>query len=1606
MEVRMTARTDWLTRATVLLALCAVACHRKPSGGPALGISVKSPAAEAALDEIVLVGFDRKVVRKGPSGLPPVPSGIVMFQPAIEGTAHWIDESTLAFTPKTHWPIGIRVDVTISDSLRGFDGAALKVPVRWSFETPHARIVSVSPSQEYEVKWIKPDQVFDTHWSLPTSVADAERHCSFLMGDRTVPVSATLGPLPETAPRERPGRAVQLLRLSPKTPLSLATAGKLVCKGAGEHGDFVLPFTTYGDLRVVEHGPASGVVADSAEVKLTFSNPVDPDDVLAHLTIEPKPGRGALNATSRSDATVVVGGTYAASVQYTVTVRPGVRDSFGQKLATEHSFSFTPGDNSPQLALHSGLYVVESSQPLYPVFTRNVQQVEVRVAKVPEERIVPFLTTLHLSESLPAPNLSKLGIHAQVHGLDASGKHNHWKEGTLNLPALAGTNAAPRGLYYIEGFAPETEKKDQPSAHRIVASVTDLGLVAKIATSQGLVWVNSLATGKPVAGAQIAIRDKGGKVKWSGKTDASGLAMTPGWDKLTPAATKRRGNRDRDGDEGEGEGEGDDFDGGGDDDTGGNIYIIAKNEGDLAVLSDRWRPGTAAWAFGVSPERTPGSLKVRGFIETDRGLYRPGDTVHIKGLVRTATPGAPLRVPAKERAAIQVVDPRDEVIFDKTVTTGAFGGFAFDLPTGAEAHLGDYRISATVRGQSFRENFSVQEYRPATFQVELRPLKPSYMIGEKLSAHVRANYFYGAPLRQARVQYSVRLRDRYVTFDGELAPYTFSDSAALEAMDYGPGRDSSRSDLLSDGEAKTDKDGNFTFSVPLKADKSILPQDVLIEAEVADESGQSRHGQVVVPAHSAALYVGVKADWLAAEGQPIKVNLVATDTQGKRIAARQVNVAASLRTWKCGASSLYFYHCEPKDEPLEARTVDIPASGTGETTFVVTKPGELVLRATAKDASGRATRASQFVYVWGAGETSWRDDNTTHMNLTPDKKQYKPGDTARVLVQAPYPGTALVTVERDAVLSSRLVELKMAETIEVPLSERDLPNVYVSVVLIKGRTGKGDGPRPKLRMGLTTLNVVPDRKRLTVSVAADQAEYRPGSTVTATIKVVDAAGAPVRAEVALAAADEGVLSLVAYKTPDPMAIFYAPWSLGVETATSYERFAHRSEPEDDEAGVGDGAGDLSENRHVRSHFLPTAFWHPALHTEPDGTAKVTFTAPDQLTAFRLMAVAADAGDRFGSSDSKFRVAKPFALHPMLPRFLVVGDDARVGVVVENDTAAAGQVTIDALVSGVVLRGERKRRVTVPAGARVPVVFDARAEQSGSARFRFSGALGKDTDDVEVTLPVEEVASPETRVVLEGSTTTMASAQVAEPGDAIPGTSTLDVALDGTGLAGVSEGLRYLIEYPYGCLEQTTSRVVPLVALSDLAGQLQIAGIAGPKLRHYIEAGVAKIERFQAEDGQFSLWQGGQGEPYLTAFALYGLKQAQAGGFKVSQQTVDRGLDALHNALRTHNLRGGYHEAMGDAGSRAFALYVLGEWGRPDPGMVGEMFGERSQLPRFGKAFLLRALLRSGGDPAQVDTLIGEITAGAVPRADGVLLPEPDGGRLAYYFSDDVRSSEK
>ena len=455
------------------------------------------------------------------------------------------------------------------------------------------------------------------------------------------------------------------------------------------------------------------------------------------------------------------------NTHYTITVDAALADRFGQRLDGPYVAEFGTGDGTPRLDVETGAWVVEATRSGYPAWARNLTTLEADVTAVPEAKLGELAGQLDWWDQ-EMFDVKKVGLKTKHVSIPINGRKNQWDQIQIEPAKLLGsarrrpastTSRCARPRSRIPGVA-------DPPAREMLLNFTNLGVTAKLSGPSGLVWVTRLSDGQPQPGAEVSIRDAKGKVRWHGTTDAdgagrdarSGAAAAQG--QARPAQPCRRGEPG-DGEGGEGEG-GDGFEGEGDFGVprAADILVFARLGKDTTWVNPVRTGGLAAWNFNVPIDSSARAEQLRGFLHTDRGLYRPGDTVRVKGLARVMKLGSALRVPASRKAHVVVRDPRGEQVLEKNVALSRFGGFAVDVPIGEGARLGDYRVEASMGEGVFHERFSVEQYRAASFEVKVPPPAREPVVGEELKLTAEARYLYGAPLRGGALTWRVYRRSR------------------------------------------------------------------------------------------------------------------------------------------------------------------------------------------------------------------------------------------------------------------------------------------------------------------------------------------------------------------------------------------------------------------------------------------------------------------------------------------------------------------------------------------------------------------------------------------------------------------------------------------------------------------------------------------------------------------------------------------------------------------------------------------------------------------------------------------------------------------------------
>ena len=1547
-----------------------------------------TPTGEITGQTRIVLAFSRPMVGKDQLAHP-VSSVPLTLSPALAGTATWVDDKTLTFAPTESLPVSTKYTATVPGSTKALDGSELGTPTTFEFFTERLTgTLDVVGSRERATK----NQVVTVSFNQEVAFDQVAKHCSFSAPSQTLKA--------KLAPEGAAGPAKSLTfvadgELKANTDYKVACAAEL--KGTVGNIGLAAPiedkFHTFGPLSYVSLEPSTNDIIPDEDLRLSiaFTNPLAAPYL---LKIAPPVAGFPDRCHSLGDAPAGLSCAVQLDPQtaYEIQIDAKQTDVFGQALGTTRVLNFRTTDAKPTISMESGYFVAELKRPVIPVWTRNVTAVQLRAVEITPANFHILSPLINWWDSKPA-DLTKTKLVAKDKQLVITGAKNKWGQHPISATELFGGTPGP-GMFYVELGSTEVAKAPYVDGGRqkVLVNFTDIGVVSKLSPTRGLVWATRLSTGKPLPGAQVTVRDASGKQTWSGTTDADGVAVLPGTSKLSKTVAPKVNE-----DEGEGDGEGGESE-------GGEMRIFVAQGGDWTMVNPTRSGGLAAWNYNVSQDRDDSPIRLRGFMHTDRGLYRPGDKVHVKGLARVTKLGEPLAAPGEgKKVKVEVYGPQGKTFAEADAKISAFGGFWFDLDLPEDARLGDYVISAKLEYGTFTREFTVEEYRPSTFEVTGKVKEAQIVRKGSIKATVEAKYLYGAPLRAGNVSVAVHARTRRVEFDTQ-KDFQFLDERKYDAYSYYESEDSQV--LVTESEVAIDTNGKATLSLPVSPDDVSNDSDLLIRASVSSPSNEVISKTFTVPYFRSRKYFGIKSPgYFLDVKKPQKFQVVAVAPDGKPLGG-PAKLTVTRRDWNCVWEDWGYrgsYQCKDTTQTIVSKTLQLVAGTPAEFEITADSGGDYWVVVEGASEKDEASAAAVQIYAWGDGGGSWRSSDSLSFDIIADKKEYKAGDTATLILKTDLAeATGLVTIERDGVIEKRLITVTPKEKhITVPITAAHAPNIYISVALVQGRMGEGTRGKPRMRMGLVNLPVRPEGNKLVVAIETDAKDYRPGAQVTGTVKVTDSTGKPVSAEVSITAADEGVLSLIGYVTPDPIPTFYAPWGIGISTATQYEYIRDIPGPNVERPATGgDAPGTL------RSRFAATAVWVPGAVTNADGIATVKFTAPDNLTAFRVMAVAADKAERFGSAEQRFTVSKPLQLLQALPRFLNLGDKLQGGVVVHNETGAAGSAVVKLVSdSHVTVAGGNERTVQLAKGAHVPVLFALTAAELGDAELTFSVKMGNETDAVKLALPVQHPSPIETTAIAHGAARDATKIPLALPANAIPGSAELVVSIDPDGLAGIENGLRDLIGYPYGCLEQTTSKVIPMLAARDLAESMNIAGLTGAKLDGFVKAGIAKIGRHQTAYGGFSLWPGGEPEAYYTAYALWGLYLAKQSGYAVDAARIADGLEYLKNDGKNPDQSRPYYNEAGNLGSQAFALYVRAVLGDKDTQVATTML-TNAKLPIYGKAYLARALAAGVGmkDPA-VAKLVAELgaLASAAVKTDA-MIEEPDEKGMRWYMSSGLRTT--
>ena len=1534
-----------------LIVLMAIPLHA--GDAEPLRVLTVFPSGEAPRVKQFTVTFNQPMVPLGDMKQAPGDS-FMEVRPAMEGKYRWINEYTLVFKPARPLDGSTRGEIIVKAGMRSLSGAVLERDVVTSYSLPLIKLADSRPKAGAKDLGLKPEVRLVFNQPVDT---DSLAGLSYFITEKGQRVSCRVKEDTEENRDRLPGGSWTALvtpagELPPDTGLELIVEPGLTSTSGPMKSAFLfrVPFRTYGPLRVKEingYRPNKGTVFDpESGITVVFTNEINYKDALKHLKIEPAYDLKALTADMEypeNTRHVWLPGPFKPKTMYRITITPGLKDIHGQAMTGRAQWRAPMGPALPVLDLpgRQGLLDPEDD-PAYPYQTRNIKEVHIRGHFLKPEEAVPFLVKHRMHQYLyeSQTDFLKDVSPADIVTLrkELPGRPDAMMVRPVRLKELFGERVG-RGVMYFDLNAAETNhhKTGAPIYRRAVVQVTNIGLSAKFGRTNTLIWATDLASGRPLANVRLELRDVNNRILWRGISDGEGLCAAPGTEKLNLPKTERS--------------YGDPL-----------MFVLAYHGDDFSMISTTWSQGISPWNFSLAGRQPDAQAESMTWVLTGLPLYKPGDAVRFK-LIRRRDEPRGLRAPENKNVHVQVHDSRGRRLRKFDLTLNRFGTASADFTLPDTAPLGSYSIRAGTSAKSLRYvgSFRVEMYRKPTFAVDLKPSIEEGLIGDEIDTDVGAVYHFGAPVKNRPLDYVVTAaRAEFTT--PRFKEYSF-DNRMIE-------EDESAEPVVTVSEGKKQLDDQGRARVGFKAvpAKHPFPRDFMIEATVTDVDERTVSRRTSVRVHPASFYLGLKTDrYVTGPGEPVKVNLIAVNPKGELLPDIAADLTLYRRTWQTvrrkGVGGYYQYVSTPTDTVVE--TFPVTTSGRPHTLSLrVDKGGCYFIAASAADEAGRKTSSTAEFYAYGPGPAGWEHYDHDRIDLVPDKAEYRPGEAANLLIKSPFTtGTGLLTVERNGVRRHQVFTIDgPSPHLRVELTPEDSPNVYVSVLLVRGRIsdvpdarGKDPG-KPAFKVGYVELKVHSDRSKLKVAVSTDRPQARPGQEAEISLRVTDSTGEPQEAEVAVVVVDEALLQLASDRGYYPDRFFGAARPLAVWSADSRINLIGRRHYGLKGAAPGGGGG--PEGERFRKNFVSLALFKPHVTTDAEGKALVRFKLPDNLTTFKVFAVANDPGDRFGTGTASLRVAQPVMMKPGLPNFAGIGDRFTASVVVHNQTDRPQSGTLTISGEGVSLPEQATRALTLEAGGSVEAGFPVEVPPGQEAVLRFALNMGEERDAAEFRLPLR-YPNPLTSVATYGRMEKSSRKSVKLPDQADPERGQLTITLSPSLIGSLDDAFRHLQDYPHQCLEQKASRVVGDMILLAWRDRMGRPDEDFRRAKSRVQRFLNSLSAYQNYDGGYRFWGGTQAsDPYLTAYVYQVLLRAQYAGFTINNLSFKRTTAYMTRLVKKNQWPQFYSERARQA-TEAYMVAVLAQAGQPVEALVENLYARREGMSPSELSHLLAAVHFSG-----------------------------------------------
>jgi len=1499
------------------------------SGRKSVLISEFSPAGESQKSTNITVVFSTNIV---PSDSVEVlmDQAPVRIQPPVPGRFKWVDTRTLRFLPTELLNPATQYHVEVLPSIVQGSDQYLKGRRNFEFSTSSVRVERLSHqilSSETRPAAGRFSLTFDFSEVVDPSVFEGKLDLVWISGDARQSVgysTITVTPAKQIAIESN-----ELPNLDKRGTLQIILKPGWTCVNGNlpVAKEFEQSITIGGKPRLVVENIAAGREAgERFWVRIRFSSPIDMSSVRDFVEFDPS--LEFQSSSEEAGSSLRLTGSIQPNLEIHVKVLEGLRAADGTRLENTFSQRVVLEDLQPSVTFASpGIYLSSQGLKNVEINVVNVDKIHIEVEKIYPNNLLYYLG---LNEWEGTRNL---GYRIHEEDIDVNPVKNQTTSVTVNFQQFL--HQHPTGLFRL------IIRRDEYYWMNDVKTVllTDVGLIAKRTDQELSAWAISTSTLEPLSGVEVILYSGNNQEMARGSTDAGGAVKFP----LTAS---------------------DEF----------QPYLITGTSGENVsyLLFDQCRISTSDFDVTGRPTLMTG---YEAFLYTDRGVYRPGDTVHAAGVVR----GVGAEVPKSFPLRLEILGPDGRVFLDQTLREQDEGMVEVSIEIPNYAKTGGYVANLYGAGKQpiGRTRFSVEEFMPDRIKVIVTTDKAGYRTGDSLRIDVTGTMLFGPPAagRKSSISYQI---ESVPFVPPKWNSYVFGNSRRE--------RISSKSEEI---ERTLDSGGRTSVSFPIA--KNLMPpaaMRITVRGEVREEGGRAVTGYATADLHAYPMYIGLRrvTEGYSDPEQEEAFRFITVDTEGNAIPFPSLTAKLFRVQWqsvlKRDRRGVMRYQSEQWDEFIDAKDL----VSTGEPgTFAFTPPEWGSYRVVVSDPASGSSTAVLF-YVSGWGYAPWSMENPDRIDIELDKELYRPGDIAQAVIKAPFSGKLLLTVEREKMHYSRMLTLE-GNTVTVPIQVKPeyLPNAYVTAILIRAPES-AEKFAPSRAYGTAPLKVVTDGSKLTVQVEMPE-ESRPLKPLEISVHVDDNSGRSTSsAQVTVALVDEGILQLTGFDSPDPMDFFYGKKKLEVDT---YDIFAWLL-PEVATSEVHSSpSGDRAEAARL-GHLIPVtvrrvkpvALWSGIVRTNASGDATITFDLPQFDGKLRAMVVAASK-DKFGSTEANVTVRNPIVLTPTIPRFVSSNDDFLIPVTVFNGTGSQADIrlTLEQTTNLDLEILQPSLTIAVPDGGEESVSFRVR---TGRGMGKITFVLTAESKGTKVLHTVDLPFRPPAPPISEtgsGSVTEGYDAVLTMPANWVEGTAKYSLKLSSLPMMKFANSLQYLLRYPYGCAEQTTSSAFPLLYFKDLAQAVEPALFEGNAPEYYVSEAIRRLVSMALPEGAFGFWPGGHTwHVWASIYALHFLAEADHAGYPVPDQILRDGRKFLRRVVRDRERRSDYYRGWGffepfqgryDAEmerrwiiqqlrSQAYAAYVLALMGDPDQGSMHYFFDSMQEyLQDDSRTFLAGAFALTG-----------------------------------------------